>query len=306
MPTRRQFLASIPCVAAAHAGSSSARAADAKTGFKYSLNTSTIRADKLDLVAKIDIAAQAGYDGIEPWIREIDEHVKAGGSTKDLAKRIADKGLKVPSAIGFATWIVDDDAERKKGLEEAKRSMELIQQIGGTAIAAPPVGATKEPGLDLAKAAERYRKLLEVGDQIGVVAELEVWGFSKNLSKLGEVAYVAIESGHPKACLLLDVYHLFKGGNEFSGLRQLNGGAMRAFHMNDYPAEPPRATITDAQRVHAGDGVAPLKQILRDLKQTGFQGYLSLELFNKDYWKQDPLAVAKTGLEKMKAAAAGV
>jgi hypothetical protein len=26
---------------------------------------------------------------------------------------------------------------------------------------------------------------------------------------------------------------------------------------------------------------------------------LSLELFNRQYWKQDPLAVARTGLEKM-------
>ncbi|MGE3805589.1 MAG: sugar phosphate isomerase/epimerase family protein [Gemmataceae bacterium] len=304
MPTRRQFLAALPALAAAPAA---LPAADApKTGFRYCLNTSTIRADKLDLVAKIDIAAKAGYDGIEPWIREIDDHVKSGGTTKDLARRIADKGLAVPSAIGFAAWIVDDEAQRNKGLEEAKRSMELVRQIGGTALAAPPVGATKEPGLDLQKAAERYRKLLEIGDQAGVTAELEVWGFSRNLSRLGEVAYVAIECGHPKACLLLDVYHLYKGGNDFNGLKQLNGGAMRAFHMNDYPAEPPRAAINDAQRVHAGDGVAPLKQILRDLKQTGFQGYLSLELFNRDYWKQEPLAVAKTGLEKMKAAAAGV
>jgi hypothetical protein len=29
---------------------------------------------------------------------------------------------------------------------------------------------------------------------------------------------------------------------------------------------------------------------------------LSLELFNPTYWKQDPLAVAKAGLAKMKAA----
>jgi hypothetical protein len=34
-----------------------------------------------------------------------------------------------------------------------------------------------------------------------------------------------------------------------------------------------------------------------------YAGYLSLELFNREYWKQDPNEVAKTGLAKMKAAA---
>ena len=41
--------------------------------------------------------------------------------------------------------------------------------------------------------------------------------------------------------------------------------------------------------------------MLRDLHRTGFRGHLSLELFNREYWKQDALKVAKTGLKKMKA-----
>ena len=93
-------------------------------------------------------------------------------------------------------------------------------------------------------AAERFRALLEIGGQIGVIPQLEVWGFSTTLSKLGETMLVATESRHPKACVLLDVYHLYKGGSEFHGLRLLSGAAMNCFHMNDYPATPPRETIT--------------------------------------------------------------
>ena len=43
-----------------------------------------------------------------------------------------------------------------------------------------------------------------------------------------------------------------------------------------------------------------LVSMLRDLRLAGFRGVLSLELFNRDYWKQDPLVVARTGLAKMK------
>lgn len=298
--TAAAALGSASLGAATQAQAAGARPADEPFG--YCFNTSTIREQKLGIVKVIEIAAQAGYRGIEPWINEIDEYVKEGGSLKDLAKRIADLGLSVESAIGFARWIVDDDAERVQGLEEAKRTMDLVAQLGGTRIAAPPAGATDKPPLDLLQAAERYRKLLELGAKMGVAPQLEVWGFSKNLSRLGESALVAIESGHAQACLLLDVYHLYKGGSGFEGLKLLGGRGLHVFHVNDYPAEPARDKISDADRVYPGDGVAPLEQIFRDLRDAGFRGMLSLELFNRTYWKQDPLLVARTGLEKTRAA----
>jgi len=221
-----------------------------------------------------------------------------------LKKRIADHGLEVPSAIGFAKWIVDDPVERKAGLETAKRDMDLLRQIGGTKIAAPPVGATKQTDLDLQAAAARYHELLKLGEQTGITPIVELWGFSQSLHRLGELMYVAVESGHRNACVLLDVYHIYKGGSDFAGLRQINGASIGVFHFNDYPADPPRATIGDADRVYPGDGVAPLGQILRDVYQAGYRGHLSLELFNREYWKQPAAKVVQTGLAKMRSSVA--
>jgi sugar phosphate isomerase/epimerase len=111
-----------------------------------------------------------------------------------------------------------------------------------------------------------------------------------------------IESGHPKACLLPDVYHIYKGGSDFNGLKMLSGKAIQVFHLNDYPADPPRETIRDSDRVMPGDGVAPLTRILRDVHANTSGVVLSLELFSQVYWEQDPLTVARTGLAKMKSA----
>ena len=287
-------------VAPVSAAEPSATDRSAGDRFGFCLNTSTISGANLTIVEQIDVASKAGYGAIEPWVRDIDEYAKKGGSLKDLAKRIADAGLAVPDAIAFSPWIIDDDAQRAKGLEAMKRDMETVAQIGGRRIAAPPVGATDIANLDLRKAAERYRDLLELGQEAGVQPLLELWGFSKALSRLGEVAYVTIESGRPDASMLLDIYHLHKGGSGFTGLRQINGAALHIIHMNDFPASPDREHITDAHRVYPGDGVAPLRQILQDLRDSQFRGFLSLELFNREYWKQSPMKVAKTGLEKMR------
>ena len=289
---------------AAAASQSQPSVAPSVPPFKYGLNTSTIRGQKLGLAKEIDIAAQAGYSAIEPWVQTIQDYVKAGGKLADIRKQIADRGLTVEGAISFARWIVDDDAARAEGVEQVKREMDLLAQIGGKRIAAPPAGvnANNAAGLDLTKAAERYRVLLELGDKTGITPILELWGSSKNLRRLGTCMFVVIESGHPKACLLGDVYHIYKGGSDFNGLKMISAGAMPVLHMNDYPADPPRDKIADRDRVMPGDGIAPLTQILRDLRVKNGQTVLSLELFSQVYWDKDALEVAKTGLAKMKAA----
>jgi sugar phosphate isomerase/epimerase len=105
--------------------------------------------------------------------------------------------------------------------------------------------------------------------------------------------------------LLLDVFHLYKGGSTHTGLRLLNGRQLPVFHVNDYPANPPCERITDADRVYPGDGIAPLREIFTMLRDIGAKPFLSLELFNADYYQQDPMTVLTTGLRKMRAAVEG-
>lgn len=302
--TRRGLLAAAATTAAGVVMKSRADEPSTKSTkepFGYCLNTSTLRGQNLPIVEEIDIAAKVGFNAVEPWINELDKHVKSGRTLKDLRKQLSDRGLSVPSAIGFAEWIVDDDARRAKGLEQMKRDMAAVAVIGGIRIAAPAAGI-KAPAVapPHEKVVERYKAILDLGRKMGVTPELELWGFSTVLSRLAEVTAIAIDAGDDSATLLLDVYHLYKGGNDFRGIHLLNGQSMGVIHMNDYP-DVPRSRIDDSYRVYPGDGVAPLTDILKTLRDIHFTGYLSVELFNKDYWRQSPLKVAKASFEKTRA-----
>ena len=86
------------------------------------------------------------------------------------------------------------------------------------------------------------------------------------------------------------------------GLRMLSPQALQVFHFNDVPANPPRLELKDEHRVFPGDGIAPIKEIFDTFKSIGATPVLSLELFNREYWKMPALEAAKVGLEKMRKA----
>lgn len=268
--------------------------------FRYALNTSTIRGYELGIVEQIAVAAKAGYQAIEPWLKDIDAYAAAGGHLPDLRIRLRDNGLQVAGAIAFWKWADADAGTRAQGLELARREMDTITTLGGACAAAPPFGNVA--GVPLEAFAERYARLCEVGQAAGVTPLLELWGHAPRLSTLAEVLYVALASGRPEARLLLDVYHLYKGGNSIESLRLLSAAAIGLFHINDYPAQPPRASIADKHRVWPGDGIAPLPEIAAILRDAGYSGFLSVELFNPEYWLGDALSTARTGLERSRAA----
>ena len=288
------------------AGARAAAPAPAAGGsFRYALNTATLRGYKLPLADQIVLTAKAGYTGIEPWVEDIAKAAAGGTSLGALKRQCADAGLSVISAIGFAAWAVDDDAARAKGMEQMKRDMDLVAQIGGTRIAASPAGVYKaDVKLDLDRAAERYRDVLELGRDMGVIPQLEFWGAAANLSRVDQCLYVAARAAHPDACVLADAYHMYRGGSEAASLRLLSRSATHCFHMNDYPAEPAREALKDSDRVWPGDGIAPLTEILRTLAENRADVWLSVELFNAAYWQRPAPETARTGLDKMKEAVA--
>jgi len=182
------------------------------------------------------------------------------------------------------------------------RAFALAQAVGCRMVAAPPMGITGEAGMSCHALAERYAAVIDRAAESGVTPVLEFWGMSKTLGCLGEALFVAAECGRAQACVLADVFHMYKSSGQFAGLNLLGPKTLGMFHLNDYPASPPRAEAKDSDRVYPGDGVAPLKEIAAALRRAGYAGAVSLELFNKSYWEQDALTVARTGLAKMRAA----
>lgn len=270
---------------------------------RISLNTATIIHFNLPLFEQLRLAHGAGYRRIEIWFRDLDRALNEGKTLNEIRTWLDDFDMQIVGGINFFQWGVPEEEKRKKALEEMRLGMERMRALGCSHFAAAPSGIFHRNDVSLSEIAGRYRETLELGEQFDVYPQLEIWGGGPTLSRLSDAVWIATEVAHPKASLLLDVYHLFRGGNDFVSLRQLNGRTMTNFHWNDWPGDIPREELKDGDRVFPGDGVAPFDLVRSTLREIGFSGTFSLEIFNKGYCeKYSPEELLKLSYEKMKKA----
>ncbi|SDO42593.1 Sugar phosphate isomerase/epimerase [Paenibacillus sp. yr247] len=265
--------------------------------FKPALNASTLFPFKLEVKEQVRIAAEAGYAGVELWVKDLDAYLSNGGTVKQLKRYITDTGIEVVNAIAFFAWSDENEAERERAFVQAEKEMVMLAELGCAAVAAPPFGNVERVSLE--SMAESFAMLSELARKIGIKPYLEFWGRAKKLSRLSEAIYVAMESGAPNAQILLDPFHMYTGGSRVENLAYLNGERIGIVHVNDYPAAPARDVIADRNRVFPGAGCAPSQQFASTLYDIGYRGYLSLELFIEDFGTKSALDVAKFGLESV-------
>lgn len=266
------------------------------------LDTATIRPSSLD--DKIRIAAEAGFDAIEPWDGELNDYEQAGGDLRDLGKRIADAGLFVPSVIGLWNAIPPTREQFDKSLVDSRRRMQQAAAIGAQHIQTIPQPERPWREFDPFWAAACYRELLEIGlNEHNINPAMVFVQFLEGARTIGQAAQIALDADHPRAKIIPDVFHMHIGSagagvSGFNTLKHLRGDFLAIFQINDAPAAPPKEQLKDEHRVYPGDGILPLGDCLRDLAAIGYTGCVSLELYNPTYWEQDHATVARTGLEK--------
>jgi 2-keto-myo-inositol isomerase len=260
---------------------------------RLSLNSSTIKTTPL--LDKIRVAGDAGYKGIELWAVELYEHVGRGGEISDVEKALADQGLEVPCFIAVRNWGESSGWEYKLAMDEARRRFELAARLGSPLmVCTPPM---ERPGI--AGLAKGYSDLLQISRETGVRAVLEYISFFASLNNVADTVAVLDECNDPDGCTILDAFHNWNNSTTLDDIRALPLERIVHYHINDAAPEIPAGEQKDPDRVMPGEGVIDLASELTVLREKGYDQWLSLELFNAEWWAKAPLETAKRGLEKI-------
>lgn len=262
--------------------------------FTLCLNTSTIR--PTPLLEKIRLTARHGYQGVELWLNDLYEFIGQSGEIRDVELAVAEHGLIVPCTIAVRGWGDAEGDEYPLMLDEVRRRMLLARRLGSPYIVAtPPRG---ECGLG--QLTRRYKDLLTIGREVGIRPTFEYISFFRSASKLSHGWQVVRDSDDPDATLIVDAFHNWNSGSTLDDLRAVPVERISHYHFDDARSDKPALTQTDPDRVMPGEGCIDLRAEVDLLREKGYQGTVSLELFNRDLWGQDPNQVLANGIERMR------
>lgn len=257
------------------------------------LNAITIK--QAPLLDKISLAAETGYKGIELWANDIAAHEQGGGSLTELGRRITDLGLSVGTVVHLPNWMNATGQEKTEVWGKCREMMRQAKDVGSPyIIAGPPMGAC-----DLELAAANYHDLCDLGRELGVKPAAEFLGFVEKVHTIPAVMAIVEGSKDPDGTMVMDSFHMVRGGSSLEDLKAVPGSRIAIVHVNDAPAGKPIPEQSDADRVMPGDGVIDLAGMFAILKESGYHGFVSLELFNDSYWSMDPREVLEIGLRKL-------
>ena len=132
------------------------------------------------------------------------------------------------------------------------------------------------------------RDLSDIAQPSGVRLALEFLGFGWCSVRTPRGAYEIVQkTDRENVGMNFDTCHFYGGGGRLSEIDMLDPAKVYAFHLDDME-DVPKEAVTDGRRLLPGLGVIPLGDICSRLRDIGYDGVCSIELFRPEYWEWDP------------------
>jgi sugar phosphate isomerase/epimerase len=267
-------------------------------------NAAVSAAGKMTLSLHQNTSAGAGYrKSLEGWARAgvtrveitsglLDEFLKT--ETAATAKRVlTDNGLTPVSAACGVGGLWEPNPNHAAALDNLRKRCDLFASLGLTHIYQPVGGGMQKFKEDDYKTgSDNMRSAGEIAKEFRMTVMAEFVRTSPFISTLPSALKVLRGAAHPNVAIVFDCYHFWSGLNKLEDLDQVRPGEIGHAHFQDVP-DMPRELLDNTTRFIPGDGVSPLKTILRKLADKGYAGPLSVELFLPKFQQGDPFEVAR-------------
>jgi 4-hydroxyphenylpyruvate dioxygenase len=248
------------------------------------------------LEEKLAVAAQTGFDGVEIFESDL---VNCPSSPAEVRRRATDLGLRIELYQPFRDFEAMPSAELTRNLRRAEHKFQLMNELGADLLL---VCSNVSPAAtdDDALAAEQLRQLadLAAGHDIRVAYEALAWG--RHVSDYLHSWKIVQTADHPNLGLCLDSFHILSRPVDPGGIRGIPGEKIFFLQL----ADAPHMLMDVLQwsrhyRCFPGQGRFDLSGLLDAVLATGYQGPLSLEVFNDVFRQADAERTATDGMRSL-------
>ena len=239
--------------------------------------------------------ARAGIRLVEVIPGHYEPFVKQEGMA--AARRLlADLGLKAVSS-GGVRGLAEPGPNRTQAIEQLKATAAMAAELGVDRLVCPCAPTEKFTADDYKRGVDNLREAGEAARPSGVTVMVEFTRGSTFIGTLSTSLRLTREAAHPNVKPMFDFYHFWAGLSKFEELDLLRPGEIHHVHFQDVP-DMPRELLDNTTREIPGNGISPLERILRKLKEKGYAGPLSVELFYPRFQNTDPYEMAASIRQK--------
>ena len=251
---------------------------------RYGLNGATVM--PLDLASEIRLASAAGFDLIEFRAPKIEKSLQTS-SLDELKTLLRAAGLQPLSVNALEQSNTRSPAEVSAEFEKLAGWAEAL---GCSFVVAVPgfLSAPVPKEEVVARTVDALAPLAEIAAAHNVRLGFEFLGFSNcTVNSLAQAREILRRLASPHVGLALDTFHFYLAGEPLEELGELEPGELILLHVNDAESRS-RDELRDEHRLLPGQGVIPLQDMWRLLRERDLVDHASLELFRPEYWEQPP------------------
>ncbi|MBB2942528.1 4-hydroxyphenylpyruvate dioxygenase [Actinoplanes lutulentus] len=243
---------------------------------------------------KLAAAAAAGFDGIEIFENDL---VVSSLSPREVRERCADLGLTIELYQPFRDFEAMPDPLFRKNLDRAARKFEVMAELGvGTMLVCSSVHPEAVDDDDLA--AGQLSDLSDLASDFGVRIAYEALAWGRHVSTWDHSWRIVQRADHPSLGLCLDSFHVLSREVDPAGIADITPGKIFFLQLADAPYL--RMDVLQWSRHHRlfpGQGAFDLAGFVDLTLAAGYDGPLSLEVFNDVFRQADP---ARTAVDAMR------
>jgi sugar phosphate isomerase/epimerase len=254
------------------------------------LHTWTVDTTPLDQA--LAAAKAGGFDAVELRRVDFERCEKSGLSNQAVLDLVRAAGLPV-SALGVEYgWIFSSGAERERlfGVFRESCANAVALDCGLMMSAIGPGTASTDD------AVANIKRAGEIAGEFGLKVTLEYQFQHPVVRSLDILRDLIARAGAANVGLLLDAYHLQRGGRPGRGFEDVPGAEIFYVQFSDVPDAPP-AGLPPVDRLPPGKGIVDWSGLLRLLAEKGYDGWLSYEAPNPAHWQQPAVDTAQQGAE---------
>ncbi|MCY9783283.1 sugar phosphate isomerase/epimerase and 4-hydroxyphenylpyruvate domain-containing protein [Nocardiopsis sp. EMB25] len=248
------------------------------------------------LEEKLRAAAGAGFDGVEVFESDLIGSALPPREVRALAGAL---GLTIDLYQPFRDFEGVDEARLERNLRRAEAKFALMVELGTDVMLVCSSVAPESRGDDALAAAQLHR-LAETAAPYGVRIAYEALSWGRWVDDYRHAWRLVREADHPGLGVCLDSFHILSRGHDPSGIRDIPGDRIFFLQLADAPLMP--MDVLHWSRHHRcfpGQGAFDLSAFTGHVLAAGYEGPLSLEVFNDVFRASDPGRTAADALRSL-------